>query len=132
MTNSNPVGRCQCCGAEIHFQDQSCPQCGAKNSGWVTPDATHCGNCHATLGEGDKYCRICGTKAGEGAFAPYQQIMQCIYGPRPEERTHTCEKCGYTWTTCLMLDNEKYCPQCGGNAPADWSISSSWNKDDFI
>ena len=32
---------------------------------------------------------------------------------------HTCEKCGYSWTTCAMLDMEQYCPQCGGNAPCE-------------
>ena len=117
MKNSNPVGRCRRCGAEIHFQDKVCARCGEINDCWVTPDTSRCGNCHALLDEDDRYCRICGTRAGEGAFEPYQQIMQCIYGPRPEERTHVCETCGYTWTTCQMLDREKYCPKCGGNAP---------------
>lgn len=119
MNEKNPVGECACCGAPVHFKDERCAKCGAKNSNWTIPDSTRCGNCHALLGEGDKYCRICGTKAGEGEFEPYQQMMQCIYGPRPVSRTHTCEKCGYSWTTCAMLDMEQYCPQCGGNAPCE-------------
>lgn len=72
-----------------------------------------CGNCHATLGEKDKYCKKCGTKRGEGAFAPYKNVMRCIYGPPPVERTHLCSGCGYQWTTIAMIDTDKYCPQCG-------------------
>ena len=119
MTQTNPVGRCQRCGAEVHFMDKKCPEKKKKNDCWVTPDLTRCGNCHTPLNEGDRYCRKCGTKAGEGAFEPYQQIMQCIYGPMPVKRTHVCEKCGYTWTTCLMIDDYQYCPVCGGRAPSD-------------
>lgn len=84
---------------------------------WKIPTKDQCGNCHANLQEGDKYCRICGTKVGEGEYAPYLDIMEVIYGPMPVERVHTCEKCGHTWTTCLMVDKEAYCPMCGGNAP---------------
>ncbi|MCR5608442.1 MAG: hydrogenase maturation nickel metallochaperone HypA [Lachnospiraceae bacterium] len=76
-----------------------------------------CGNCHAFLKDGAKYCSICGTKAGDGAYEPFEDIMQCIYGPMPEERTHVCEDCGYTWTTMAMIDNEEFCPECGGKAP---------------
>ena len=86
MNESNPVGRCRRCGAPVHFKDEKCPECGAKNDCWVTPDRTRCGNCHAPLAEGG---------------------------------THVCEKCGYTWTTCLMIDREQYCPKCGGHAPSD-------------
>ena len=118
MTNSNPIGRCRRCGAEVHFKDERCPECGAKNDCWVAPDHTQCGNCHAHLDEGDRYCRKCGTKVGDGAFEPYQQIIQCIYGPMPVERTHICEQCGYTWTTCQMIDRDEFCPKCGGKAPA--------------
>lgn len=77
----------------------------------------YCGNCHAYLEPDDKYCRICGTKAGMGAFKPHLEIMQCIYGPEPVDRIHICKRCGYTWKTCLMIDKEKYCPKCGGAAP---------------
>ena len=29
-----------------------------------------------------------------------------------------CAKCGYSWETNRMIDNERYCPKCGGSAPA--------------
>ena len=83
----------------------------------ITPTKDQCGNCHAHLGPEDKFCRICGTRRGEGAYEPYREIMQCIYGPMPETRTHTCKQCGYSWTTCVMIDDQRYCPQCGGDAP---------------
>lgn len=72
-----------------------------------------CGNCHAYIGEAG-FCVYCGTKAGEGAFAPYEEIMQCVYGPPPVEREHTCTVCGHVWSTCAMIDRVRYCPQCGG------------------
>ena len=75
-----------------------------------------CGNCHGFFEENDKYCRYCGTKRGEGAFAPYQNFMECIYGPAPVKRTHECPKCKYTWETFVMIDDEDYCPQCGARA----------------
>ena len=61
-----------------------------------------------TLDVSEALTELCGTKAGEGEFEPYQQMMQCIYGPRPVSRTHTCEKCGYSWTTCAMLDMDSF------------------------
>lgn len=76
-----------------------------------------CGNCHSIMGKDDMYCKICGTKAGKGKFLPYEDIMECIYGPMPIEREHLCKKCKYSWTTVLMVDDEKYCPKCGGKAP---------------
>lgn len=85
--------------------------------GWVRPYSTQCGNCHASLQEGDKYCRECGTKVGEGDYAPYKEYMECLYGPCPIKRIHKCESCGYTWETVLMIDSEKYCPRCGNGAP---------------
>jgi hypothetical protein len=81
-----------------------------------------CGNCHTYLGK-DKYCRICGTKRGEGAFKPYLDAYSTVYGPRPMTRTHKCEICGYTWKTNLMIDHEDHCPECGGNSPV---ISSEY------
>jgi rubredoxin len=74
-----------------------------------------CGNCHEHLGK-DKYCRICGTKRGEGAFKPYVDAYYPVYGPKPTETTHKCDVCGYTWSTYLMIDKERYCPECGGRA----------------
>lgn len=78
-------------------------------------DERVCGNCHALLQEGDRYCRICGTKRGEGAYLPYEDLAQpCIYGSEPVEVTHKCARCGYSWTTCLMIDEQRFCPLCGG------------------
>ena len=77
-----------------------------------------CGNCHARIGE-DAYCRYCGTKAGEGHFFPYEDRMQCVYGPPPVMRLHTCTACGYAWESSAMIDREKYCPQCGGKVTAE-------------
>lgn len=110
---------CTYCGNTIHYQDSHCPFCGKLNesAGWRETGRTQCGNCHAFLEAEDKYCRICGTRVGEGPYEPYQDLMECIYGPMPEDRTHICKSCGYKWTTCKMLDEEKYCPKCGGHAP---------------
>lgn len=77
-----------------------------------------CGNCHARIGK-DSYCRYCGTKAGEGRFDPYEEIMQCVYGPPPVQRRHTCTQCGHTWESTAMIDRERYCPQCGGSVTAE-------------
>lgn len=71
-----------------------------------------CGNCHKYLGD-DKYCRYCGTKAGEGDFLPFDEIVQCVYGPPPTARSHHCNNCGHEWTTNMMIDNQYYCPECG-------------------
>lgn len=89
-----------------------------------------CGNCHSRVDANDKYCRICGTKIGDDYIHPSSQLMQCIYGPMPVERTHVCEKCGYTWTTCLMIDSEKFCPKCGGRAPATTKDGIPTDTDD--
>lgn len=107
---------CRTCGHVIHGDEPRCSVCGALNetAGWVQPNRKgQCGNCHAGLEPEDKYCRICGTKAGEGAFAPYQNLMQCIYGPMPVQRTHTCPQCGFSWITHLMIDRQRFCPKCG-------------------
>lgn len=83
---------------------------------WSTDYTNRCGNCHKSLDENEKYCRYCGTKRGEGAFQPYQNIMQCIYGPMPQKRVHKCTACDHWWQTMLMIDNEKFCPECGSRA----------------
>lgn len=114
---SNLIGSCTYCGKTVRYGQAFCGYCGKPNIFWSIPDKTQCGNCHNHLEPGDKYCRICGTKVGEGAYEPYQDIMQCIYGPMPEERTHMCKRCGYKWETCLMIDDQAYCPKCGGQAP---------------
>ena len=74
-----------------------------------------CANCGSTYIEGDKYCRFCGAPMGEPKFII--EDFACIYGPPPVTRTHTCAKCGFTWTTCKMIDDERFCPECGGSAP---------------
>lgn len=43
-------------------------------------------------------------------------VIQCIYGPMPVKRTRQCTQCKKTWKTCLMVDHEDFCPECG--APA--------------
>lgn len=86
------------------------------NSSLSTDYTNRCGNCHEYLQKGDKYCRYCGTKRGKGEFQPYQNVIQCIYGPMPIERTHKCTKCRRQWTTMLMLDNQDYCPRCGARS----------------
>lgn len=78
----------------------------------IYPGKDQCGNCHAFIGD-DAYCRKCGTKAGEGAYEPYRNFNGCVYGPPPVEREHTCENCGFSWTNCVMIDNDAYCPKCG-------------------
>ena len=117
VNDRNPLGRCFHCGKPIHYKDKYCAACGQKNEGWLETTQEQCGHCHTRLSPDDKYCRLCGTKVGDGAYEPYQDLMECIYGPAPAERTHTCQKCGYTWTTCAMIESEKYCPKCGGPAP---------------
>ena len=76
-----------------------------------------CGNCKSDINKGDKYCRICGTSITQAKYVPNENIMQCIYGPLPVKRKHVCQKCSYEWTTFAMVDDEKYCPECGGLAP---------------
>lgn len=80
---------------------------------WCTNYEGKCGNCHKSLDADHKYCRFCGTKRGEGKFEPYQNLIQCIYGPMPIRRKRKCTKCEKTWETFSMLDNEHFCPDCG-------------------
>ena len=105
--------RCERCGAEILGDDYLCDSCRADC--WETRyENNQCGNCQGYLGPGDKYCRLCGTKAGEGSFKPWQNFMECVYGPMPVLRKHECSRCGHTWETMLMIDNQRFCPECGG------------------
>ena len=76
-----------------------------------------CANCKNNYREGDKYCRYCGAPLGKPDFI--EEDFACIYGPPPVERIHKCDKCGFTWKTSLMIDDERWCPQCGGEAPAE-------------
>lgn len=89
-----------------------------KEEQWITKyDENQCGNCHFCMEEGDQYCRLCGTKRGEGNFEPYKNITKYIYAQELKERKHICQKCGYKWKTIKMEDKEKFCPRCGGLAP---------------
>ncbi len=78
-----------------------------------------CANCSYQAIPGDKYCRQCGREIGKGTYVPTDDLMECIYGPPPVRRTHKCDKCGYSWSTYRMIDREKKCPKCGGNAPCE-------------
>lgn len=84
--------------------------------GIVKPKRKVCANCHNPYNEEDSYCRYCGAPMGNPDYI--DDDMACIYGPPPMDRTHKCAKCGYTWETCKMIDRERYCPKCGGDAPA--------------
>ena len=75
-----------------------------------------CANCREPYINGDKYCRFCGAPMGKPEYI--EEDFACIYGPPPVNRTHTCAKCGYSWKTCEMIDNARWCPKCGGPAPA--------------
>ena len=76
-----------------------------------------CSNCKNTIDRQDKFCRNCGVSVNAVDYRPSIEKMVQIYGPAPRKRTHLCETCGYKWTTFSMIDDEKYCPLCGGNAP---------------
>ena len=73
-----------------------------------------CGNCRKIIGE-DKFCRYCGAEAVKTNYAPENEVISVVYGPPPTEREHICSSCGYTWKNWVMIDNERYCPKCGGN-----------------
>ncbi len=89
-----------------------------------TPKKKICANCSGPYREGDKYCRYCGAPMGKPKVI--DDDFACIYGPPPAKRTHVCSKCGNTWETSLMIDNEEYCPVCGGPAPVTKS-SAKWD-----
>lgn len=89
-----------------------------------------CGNCHKYIGD-DRYCRYCGTKSGEGKYEPYEDCVQCVYGPMPVEREHICPVCGKKWTTCLMLDRELYCPDCGSETNVN-VVGKNMDKDNGL
>ena len=107
--------RCTSCGRRLREDECKCPKCGATNSaaGWIVPGRDRCGNCNKKLAPDDRYCPYCGTRAGEGKYEPYVDFMQDIYGPMPVDRYHLCADCGHHWKTCLMIDDQRYCPRCG-------------------
>ena len=79
------------------------------------PKRKVCANYKNAYRDGDKYCRYCGAPMGKPDFI--EEDFACIYGPPPVTRVHKCKKCGYTWSTSLMIDSERWCPECGGEAP---------------
>lgn len=81
-----------------------------------------CGNCGKTLEDGDKYCRRCGTKAGEGTFKPKKNLsMQILYGPMPVKQVHRCTNCGRIWT----MFGKEHCPECGKMASGlNWNSTN--------
>ena len=83
-----------------------------------TAKKKYCGNCNSLLNPDDKFCRVCGVAASAGNYKPSTDAVSRIYGPPPVRRIHLCSACGYQWETFLMRDNQKYCPLCGGEAPA--------------
>lgn len=72
-----------------------------------------CLNCQAYLEDGDKYCRNCGTKKGEGHYSPTREMTPCIYGPPPIKRVYKCNACGHKWDEYDMIPRRRYCPKCG-------------------
>lgn len=107
------------------FQFGNCDREEVKSEDYCTDYHNRCGHCHEYIGE-DRYCRYCGTKRGQGEYKPYLDVIQCIYGPMPIKRTHECSKCGNVYTVALMVDNENYCPLCGGETfvtEPEWSDS---------
>ena len=80
------------------------------------PKRAVCANCGKTYRESDKHCRFCGKENGKPKYI--FDSMDCVYGPPPIKRSHTCSECGYTWETYRMIDDERWCPECGGSAPA--------------
>ena len=77
-----------------------------------------CGSCREVIGD-DKYCRYCGAEASDVKYEPADDVIRCVYGPPPVERKHTCTGCGYTWSTMLMIDSERYCPECGSEVTVE-------------
>ncbi len=75
-----------------------------------------CANCKEEYFEGDKYCRFCGAPMGQPDYV--QGIRPPLYGPPPINQVHKCVKCGYSWASRRMIDKGRYCPKCGGDAPA--------------
>lgn len=74
-----------------------------------------CANCKNEYIKGDKYCRFCGAPMGTPVYIT--ENFAEIYGPPPVKRTHTCKDCGHLWQTTEMIDNQRWCPECGGKAP---------------
>ena len=91
-----------------------------------------CGNCHAHLRPGDKYCKYCGTERGKGKFQPFWNVSDCVYGP-PVKKKYKCTACGHIWITGdLGGDHSKFCPRCGKRAVAVIEERDSWDYMRFL
>ena len=115
---------CPNCGAQAMEGDLFCRQCGkrltfAQGPVPQQPFGTDpvCPACGNPWIEGDRYCRYCGAIKDEPQYVLRE--FACIYGPAPRLREHRCRRCGHTWQTMTMIDNELFCPECGGPAPAE-------------
>ena len=80
------------------------------------PKRAVCANCGKPYRKGDRHCRFCGKEMGKPRYV--FEPTACVYGPPPIKRNHTCKACGYSWDTYSMIDDERWCPECGGAAPA--------------
>lgn len=106
---------CPRCGQKLGIADRVCKGCGAQPEFFSSDYQNRCGNCAEHIGTEDQYCRYCGTKRGKGSFKPYYNEPQCVYGPPPVRRIHSCTKCGFEWSTSVMIDRQRYCPKCGSS-----------------
>ena len=79
----------------------------------TNPKEKVCGNCQSPWRDGDKYCRYCGAPLNHPSYKIRE--FYTIYGPMPVKRKHSCSKCGFIWTTRMMIDDEHYCPKYGTN-----------------
>lgn len=153
MRNITKKMKCFYCGATLNphgvFHPQ-CPACGKPAAVERVPDRkTQCGHCAERLEPEDRYCRICGTKVGEGAYAPYPFAildlleMQTVYGPEPPSSAeYKCDKCGHSWLSFETIEAKRFCPKCGSEtmpSPVDEmgffdvrSFSSIDDDDGFI
>lgn len=104
---------CPRCGKKLGRTDKVCKGCGAQPEFFSDDYENRCGSCAGYIGADDLFCRYCGTKRGEGSFKPYYNEPQCVYGPPPMTRKHSCGNCGFEWTTRAMIDHQQYCPKCG-------------------
>ena len=87
-----------------------------------------CSNCGIAYGEGDTFCRYCGTarvnypaqtlgQPAADTFQPNANMGENVYGPPLIERVHTCVKCGHKWEDYGQDNNgDSYCPICGNKA----------------